>query len=275
MINYFQSVVEQFARRVFPNGRILIVGNPAAVFDQYDYIWVTSEDQIDNYYPHLAPGGIMSGMGKTGHWGADYSTFEDVWFHVKADSGEFPFRPVVLTIDRTKEAETELKKFGIEYDLFQGIKHRAGHIGCARSYHKIFEEHKDDELLMVLEDDVKFIRSPLTFDYTEAPDDFDAIYLGANIKAPCENHYGTFSRMLSAWTTHAILWSKKLRDKILDEFNPDKGMPIDEWLNRRMCEMRCYVTNPFYAIQRPGISTITQGNSNYITIFNSQNRLIQ
>jgi hypothetical protein len=273
MINYFQTIVEKFARKVFPDGRYLTVGSPAEVHDQYDYIWVMSEDQIDNYLPHLAPGGIISGFGTTGRFGDDISRFEDCWFHVKADSGDFLYRPVVLTIDRTKQAIAELKKFGIEYDLFQGIKHKAGHIGCARSYYKIFEEHEDDDLLMILEDDVKFIRSPHTYDLSDAPSDFDAVYLGANIKGPCENNYGNYSRMLTAWTTHAIVWSKKLRDRVLKEFDPDKGMPIDEWLNRRMCELRCYVTNPFYAIQRPGISTITGGNSNYITIFNSQNRL--
>lgn len=272
MRNYFQSVVERFARKVFPDGRFLIVGTPSEVYDEYDYIWVMSEGDIDMYYPHLAPGGIMSGLGTTER--LDTATFEDVWFHVKPEKGSFAFRPVILTIDRTKEAIAEMKKWGIRHDLFEGIKHRAGHIGCAMSYYAIFKQHENDDLLMVLEDDVQFIRSPHTFALDGLPEDWDAVYLGANIKGPCENNFGQFSRMLSAWTTHAILWSKKLRNKVLNEFKPEKGMPIDEWLNRRMCEMRCYVTNPFYAIQRAGHSTIAQSQTDYITIFNSQNRLI-
>ena len=272
MRNYYQSVVEKFARKVFPDGRFLILGTPMEVYDEYDYIWVQDEGQIDLYYPHLAPGGIMSGIGKTAHF--DVSTFEDVWFHVKPVKDKFLFTPVILTIDRTKEAVAEMRKFGIDYRLFNGIKHKAGHIGCARSYYKIFEENRDKDLLLVFEDDVQFVRSPHTFSIDGVPDDWDAVYLGANIKGPCENTYGQYSRLLSAWTTHAILWSRKLMDKILREFDPDKGMPIDEWLNRRMFELRCYVTNPFYAIQRPGMSTIAQSNTDYITIFNSQNRLI-
>jgi hypothetical protein len=148
MINYFQTIVEKFARKVFPDGRYLTIGSPAEVHDQYDYIWVMDEGQIDLYYPHLAPGGIISGFGTTGRFGDDISRFEDVWFHVKASSGDFSFRPVVLTIDHTAQAEAELQKFGIEYDLFQGIKHNPGHIGCARSYYKIFEEHEDRLTLM-------------------------------------------------------------------------------------------------------------------------------
>ena len=272
MRNYYQSVIERFARKVFPDGRFLIVGTPSVVADDYEYIWVTGEDAIDNYYPHLVPGGIISGMGKTDR--LDVATFEDVWFHVKPTEGKFLFTPVILTLDRTKEAEAEMHKWGIDYTLFEGIRHKAGHIGCARSYYKIFEQNRDKDMLMVFEDDVQFVRDPHTFSLEGVPADWDAVYLGANIKGPCENSYGPFSRMLSAWTTHAILWSNKLREKILNEFNPDKGMPIDEWLNRRMCELRCYVTNPFYAIQRAGMSTIAQSNTDYITIFNSQNRLI-
>ena len=264
-----------FARRVFPDGRYLIVGTPAVIYDEYDYIWVMSEEQIDLYYPRLAPGGIISGIGKTGHFGNDISYFEDAWFHVKPAEGDFPFRPVILTLNHTAEAESEMRKFGIDYELFEGVRNtKSGHIGCARSYYNIFEQHRDDGPLLIFEDDVKFVRSPLTFDPSGAPADYDAIYLGANIKGPCENTYGRYSRLLSAWTTHAILWSARLREKVLKEFIPEKGMPIDEWLNRRMMELRCYVTNPFYAIQRPGVSAITHAPMDYITIFNSQNRLI-
>lgn len=271
MRNYSQAIVERFARKVFPDGRYLIIGMPAEVYDEYDYIWVMGEDDIEMYYPHLTPGGIMSGMGKTAQ--LDTATFGDVWFHVKPAEGKFLFTPVILTLDRTAEAEAEMRKFGIEYRLFTGIRHRAGHIGCAMSYYKIFEENQDKDMLLVFEDDVQFVRSPLTFSIDGVPNDWDAIYLGANIKAPCDNSFGQFSRMFGAWTTHAILWSKRLRDKILTEYLPEKGTPIDEWLNRRMWELKMYVTNPFYAIQRAGLSTINQGNADYITIFNSQNRL--
>lgn len=272
MRNYFQSVVERFARRVFPEGVFLIVGEPQKVADQYDYIWVKSEGDIEMYYPHLSPGGIMSGIGKTDR--LDTVRFEDVWFHVKPAEGKFSFTPVILTIDHTRKAIAEMDKFGIQYKLFEGIKHKAGHIGCARSYYKIFEQNRDKDMLMVFEDDVQFVRSPLTFSLDGVPEDWDAVYLGANIKAPCDNSYQGFSRMFSAWTTHAILWRRSLMDKVLAEFDPDKGMPIDEWLNRRMYEIKCYVTNPFYAVQRAGRSTIAQSDTDYITIFNSQNRLI-
>jgi hypothetical protein len=186
---------------------------------------------------------------------------------------KFPYKATILTIDRTEDAKAEMKKWGIKYELYQGIKHKAGHIGCAKSYYDIFMRNDTVDELLVFEDDVKFVRSPHTFSLEGLPADWDAVYLGANIKGPCENSYGQFSRLLQAWTTHAILWSKKLRDKILKEFDPDYGMPIDEWLSRRMPELRCYVTNPFYAIQRPGHSTIAQSPTDYITIFNSQNRL--
>jgi hypothetical protein len=110
MRNYFQSVVERFARRVFPEGVFLIVGEPREVADQYDYIWVKSEGDIEMYYPHLAPGGIMSGIGKTDK--LDTVRFEDVWFHVKPAEGKFLYTPVILTIDHTDKATAEMNKFG-------------------------------------------------------------------------------------------------------------------------------------------------------------------
>lgn len=273
-MDYFGTVIERFARKVHPDGRRLIVGSPAEVHDAYEYIWVTDEGQIDLYYPRLAPGGIIAGAHKTQYFGDDVTFFDQAWFHVKPTKGDFPFTPVILTLDRTKEAEAEMKKWGINYTLFEGVRNKkAGHIGCARSYYNIFEAHKHEDLLLVLEDDVQFVRDPYTFKDFDLPDDWDALYLGANIKGPCINDWPKFSRMTSAWTTHAILWSKKLREKVLNEFNPEKGMPIDEWLNRRMFDLKMYVCNPFYAIQRSGWSTISQANFDYITIFNSQNRL--
>lgn len=272
MRDYFKSQMLQFAGRAFDSGRFLEVGTPMTVCEQYDYIFVRDEKDIEKYISRLAEGGIIAGHGYTNYFGDDVTRVEKNWFHVKPTTGKLLFTPVILTLDRTKEAVKEMDKWGIDYELFGGIKHKAGHIGCGKSYVSLFYKYPGRDVL-VLEDDVKFIRNPFTFSLEGLPDDWDAVYLGANLRDYCKPVNHRFCRVVSAWTTHAILWNKKLTERVRKEYDPERGVPIDEWL-RKLDGVNLYVTKPFYATQKDGHSTIVGMDVTYPMLFQSQNRLV-
>lgn len=272
MRDYFKAQMYQFAHRAFDSERFLEVGNPMVVCDQYDYIFVRDEKDIKLYYSRLAEGGIIAGHGYTKYFGDDVTMVEKNWLHVKPTTGKLLFTPIILTIDRTDEAVKEMDKWGIEYELFKGIRHKAGHIGCGMSYVALFHKYAGRDLL-TFEDDVKFIRNPFTLSLDGLPDDWDAVYLGANLKGYCLPVNDRFCKVQSAWTTHAMLWNKRLTEKIGKEYDPEKGVPIDEWL-RRQDGLNLYITKPFYATQKDGYSTILGVKVNYHMLFQSQNLLV-
>jgi len=271
MRDYFKSQVAQFAARTFPNMRSLEIGTPMTVHDQYDYIFVRDESDIERYYSRLSEGGIIAGHGYTKYFGDDITRVEKNWLHVKPAKGKLLFTPIILTLNRTKEAVAEMDKWGIDYELFGGIGHKAGHIGCGKSYVSMFYKYAGRDLL-VFEDDVKFIRNPFTFSLNGLPDDWDVVYLGANLKDYCIFVNDKFCRVTNAWTTHAILWNKNMTERVRKEYDPEKGVPIDEWLRRQKANL--YITKPFYATQREGYSAIEKMNVSYPMLFQTQNRLV-
>lgn len=272
MPDYFRHKINVFAAGVFPDVNRRCEIWQKRRFDNFDYIYCESEDEAIDAYPHLADGGIIAGDGKTSLFGTDVLFVNNKWLHVKPATGVFLFRPVIITLNHTKQAASEMAKWGIAYDWHSGVKHSSGHIGCSKAYISLFEQHRGGDL-MVFEDDVKFMRNPHTF-VADAPAGWDAIYLGANIKDPCEVCGGKYSRLSGAWTTHAVLYSDHLIEKIKKDFDPDKGIPIDEWLRRQMPDGKFYITYPFYATQQDGFSLIMNARVNYSIIFNSQNLLV-
>jgi len=275
MPDFFRHKINVFAAGVFPDWHRRCEEWKKRREDEFDYIYCESEDEAREAYPHLTDGGIIAGEGKTAMFGADVLFVNNKWLHVKPASGVFPFRPVIITLNHTEQALKEMDKWGISYSWHPGVRHTSGHIGCAKAYMSLFEKYKGD--VMVFEDDIKFMRNPHTLDVSDIANNYDAIYFGANIKDLCErvkpelSH--KYSRLMGAWTTHAVLYSSHLIEKIKKEFDPERGVPIDEWLRRQMPEGRFYVCKPFYATQQDGYSLIMNTRVNYSIIFNSQNLL--
>ncbi len=269
MKGYWENRFYAFARGVFPAGRVIDLSLDTVIPDVYDYVFVRDSKYIEGYYSHLSEGGIIAGEGRTNHFGDDITYLDGHWLHVKPHKAKFNYRPVVLTIQKRKEAEREMAKWGIEADYFEGVKHKHGHIGCGLSYKAIFEQYKDQNV-MVFEDDIKFIRDPHTFDLPMTA--FDAVFLGANLLNQCERLDANFQKVGSSWTTHAVYYDKEFTKRISKEYIPQKGVPIDEWMNRNNC--RRLVSNPFFALQRPGHSLIENTERDYsLIIFTSQRYL--
>ena len=255
--------IHRFVGKVFPEGRYL-TGIVEKIHSEWDFIEV---ENISLYYDRLVPGGIAAGTGTTL---LDHVDIGGCWMHTKPDRRVFRYSPIIITLDRSQRAHDEMAKWGIQYLFKRGIRNTEGWRGLSQAYMEVFKTHRYRNVL-IFEDDVKFIRSPHTFDLALFPDDWDAIYLGANIRIPCEPGNEYCSRLISSWTTHAVFYRDTFVERILKEY--DMSVPIDEWLCQLMPETKQYVCKPFYAVQEDGYSLIQKTNVKYDHIFNSQKYL--
>lgn len=125
--------------------------------------------------------------------------------------------------------------------------------------------------LLLLEDDVTFVRPELADKaINELPEDWDILYLGANILHPDpkpQPYSPHLCRVFAAWTTHAIAFNKKSVKFVLDNQPGVSEAMFDNWLSANLPRFNSYIVSPMAAYQRPGKSLIWNTTTNYETIF--------
>lgn len=130
----------------------------------------------------------------------------------------------------------------------------------------------EGERVLILEDDIVFRNvSSLTGSHLpeaikELPEDWDMLFLGANtigsdvlpfeVPAPYSKH---LNRITNSWATHAVAYSRKCIDEILEIWKHDEYPIYDEFLRVNILPVKkCFVLNPMIADQRDGFSDIWQ-----------------
>ena len=94
--------------------------------------------------------------------------------------------------DRWENTKNQMKIFNDNYIRFSAVDTN-NTIGCALSYYKLLEEHKDIDYIMILQDDVQFLDySKEVFSNTlkEVPNDWDVILSGV--------HYGKYRSKITS-----------------------------------------------------------------------------
>lgn len=134
------------------------------------------------------------------------------------------------------------------------------------------------ERLLFLEDDVVFTQlNSLEPAINELPGDWDILYLGANIMHPDpkpEYYSPHLCRVHAAWTTHAIAFSKKCITFILNNQPDFSEAMFDNWLSGNLTRLNSYIVSPMVAYQRPGNSLIWNTTTNYDTVFNGSDIIL-
>ncbi len=153
----------------------------------------------------------------------------------------------------------ELKAFGIEYDVVEGIRHEKGSTGVSLAFRKVIQENYDKQFTLIFEDDVKFTskhsRENWDICVSKLPPDFDILIGGSYsfdtmIQGRGLIRVGDFSGL------HCTLVSKRAYDALLAH-DPEKHHPhIDRYLGNlsKMELLNVYLCDPMIAVQYPGYS---------------------
>lgn len=146
-----------------------------------------------------------------------------------------------------------------------------------------FLRDSNNETLICFEDDVVFkgtaIDIDLEFAIAELPDDWDIFYLGCNLfaqdweKHPPVKRSQNLSRIYHAWTTHAIAYSRKAVEWIVDNYDVTKM--YDAWLSENtLGTLNMFVMRPMIARQRPGFSDLWNNEADYSDCFVAGDKLL-
>ena len=172
----------------------------------------------------------------------------------------------VINLDkRTGRLETvtdEIHRFGIEsFERFSAIE--GGYMGFNKSMHYALENESE---ILLLEDDCVFSGSitDLIAAKSQLPNDWDLLYLGANVKSQQKRYSENLFHLTDAWTSHAILYSDKGARWCFEHFPFEDTMIYDEWLRTvAQQQLRCFIVKPMLAIQADGWSDIWGANTTY------------
>lgn len=178
--------------------------------------------------------------------------------------------------------QAEFNRVGLEVEKFQAVKEIGPHQSFSHSERDILLNflHSDAQTLLHLEDDCVFRdlgHLPKAID--ELPDDWDVLYLGANLiqwgNSPDPERYSEhLFRVKSAWTTHAIAYNKKCVEFILGKQPGFNDRMYDNALSDLLPELNAFIVAPMVAYQRPRFSSIWDRDTDYNDVFmQSEERL--
>lgn len=140
-------------------------------------------------------------------------------------------------------------------------------------YETIRKGYDTGHVFAIFEDDIMFTPQVGVLEeaFRQLPEDWDMLYMGANIigsdvsdwKLPTRysSHLATLH---NAWQTHAIAYSQKGAKFVLDNFDPNEFPVLDEWIRVTMMPGgKVFVCNPMVAYQRPCFSDLWKVQANY------------
>jgi len=189
---------------------------------------------------------------------------------------------VCLTLNRTDQAKKEFKRVGLnDVEMFKALPSIGPHQSFNLSTKSILQAFADStaNTLLFMEDDVQFLDlrplADLLDDLKLNPVPFDIIYLGCNVQ---DNKPQMIRRNLyrirNAWTTHAVVYTKRAAQVLLSNFPNESEVMYDNYLGNMLGVLRAFVIKPMVAVQRPGYSDIWKANVDYRNIFQeSENKL--
>ncbi len=169
---------------------------------------------------------------------------------------------VVLTnqprIDRQYLFDKAAKLEGLDYIFFHALKDENPKRSFNLSQREILTIFADTDLetILVMEDDADLRNLDLIEPIlSELPNDWDMLCVSQHL-----------FRIFNAFTTHAIIYTHKAVEKILDAY--DNEQMYDAFLDAKMLRnLNAYVCSPFLSYQRPGRSDLWETDVDYTDTF--------
>lgn len=186
-------------------------------------------------------------------------------------------------VDRYMQISEQCHIAGIDFDVFPACEGENKHLAFNRSQYEVIKLASEYNNALILEDDCQFSGTThLHYAMNELPADWDCLYLGANLigcgdmvfRRPERFSHHLF-KLQDAFQTHAVAYSKKGMEFVLGNFKPDEFPIYDEWLRLNMLPRgNSYIIAPQIAFQRPSYSDIWQNESDYSSLFQRGNNLL-
>lgn len=166
-------------------------------------------------------------------------------------------------IDRKYQAYEELTlKHGIGFETFPAIKKEDGAKGLKETMKELFTMcfRLGYDTALIFEDDAVLIdnaKNKLELCISELPADYHLLYLGCNILSKPAKINDNLLQIYGAYATHAIIYSKRAMELILEALNTDTHYAYDQILLTAIQKLgKSYCTYPMIANQRKGQSDI-------------------
>ena len=169
--------------------------------------------------------------------------------------------------DKWEAVQPEFAKLGVTPERFSairgtsGIRKKDGRDGCRQSHLACMEKLRPEGIFMILEDDilccVDNAKEALEIAMEQLPEDWDALWLGANLQIPIERYSENLFSLKGAFTTHAIIWNNQnhVVDEILNYYNHEN--PFDVYLRDEIQEnFKVFITYPMILTQKQWDSDI-------------------
>lgn len=188
---------------------------------------------------------------------------------------KLPSTPILLNLDRRTdrlEASTQqLVKAGIDFQRFSAIDHPVGMNGVKLSMVEIFKAHLfrypievGKVPLIVFEDDITFNKEKAgeflaKVMQEELPEDFDLLFLGANIWGPYQPFTENLVKVDKAVANHAMVYSWDVLLKLIAHYEDASNIsqPTDILINIHILPAgNSYCINPPLCVQTSGYSDI-------------------
>lgn len=160
---------------------------------------------------------------------------------------------------RLPVAMAELEKYGIKAKRYEAIYNKkCGWLGLIQTMRILFEENRNEDIL-IFEDDIVILREDFNEIFgkvlEQLPNDFDCLYLGCNLLVTPTKVSDNILKVSSAYSSHAVLYSKKCIDLMLSLW--DEKKPYDGFLLHKIQPYgKCFCTFPMLVSQRKGVSNI-------------------
>lgn len=163
--------------------------------------------------------------------------------------------------DRLQQVTQELSKYSIPFTIWRAVERENGAEGLRQTMQQLFVNCLGAGLkrVLIFEDDalmIEDINKYMPLCLQQLPQDFDLLYLGCQHNQPFERfHSENLLEVISAFSTHAVLWSESGMQKFYDRCD---GLPIDREIRNKIqaIDQKCYTAYPMLVSQRPSFSDI-------------------
>jgi len=191
-------------------------------------------------------------------------------------------KAVVINLDERPDRMEQFKKnkFPFEVERYSAQHGYCGEDGCTYSHLAVISSQLFSKgPFVVFEDDCVLLES---WDVVEKamnqlPNDWDALWLGANLRRPLTKYSENLYRLTDAYGLHAVIYnSRKMVEYILDNHHTPSGKNLDIFYRKEVLKrFNCFITYPIVATQLSDQGNIAPVNyDNYNVIINNYNKYV-